>query len=129
MLLVEKRIRALRAQGLSIREIARELGLSRMRVQRVLASSPAVPLVPADGDSASVAGDPVVSLLTDADLARLGVSRAVMAAGELDALTRYRMLGLPAGSAAGEAARTLFDHGRGGQAWDAWLHAGGEPVS
>jgi hypothetical protein len=35
------------------------------------------------------------------------------------ALDRYRMFGLPAGSAAGEAARRLFDHGRGAVPFDA----------
>lgn len=67
-------------------------------------------------------------------MARLGVSAAGVAAG-LGAMERFRVLGLPAGSAAGDAARALFDHGHGGEAWSGWLNAGegwvptpGEPL-
>jgi len=35
---------------------------------------------------------------------------------------RYRVMGLPVGSAAGDAARALFDHGRGSNAFTAWMH-------
>jgi hypothetical protein len=31
-------------------------------------------------------------------------------------------MGLPVGSAAGDAARALFDHGRGSNAFTAWMH-------
>ena len=79
--MVEQRIRAMRAEGFSVREIARELGLSRMKVHRSLASSRPVAAVPAD---------PILALLTEADLAHLGVSAADVA-DTLDALQRYRM--------------------------------------
>jgi hypothetical protein len=119
--LVEQGIRALRAEGFSVREIARELGLSRMKVHRVLMASAAAaadepPPVPVVSD------DPILALLTEADMAWLGVSAADAAAG-LDPLQRYRMLGLPAGSKAGDAARKLGDHGRAGDAFAVWLHA------
>ena len=56
--------------------------------------------------------DPILALLTEADVAVLGVSAGDVAA-ELSALVRFRLMGLPAGSAAaGNAARALFDHGR-----------------
>jgi hypothetical protein len=71
--------------------------------------------------------DPVLALLTEVDLEHLGVSAAEVAGG-LTALDRYRIMGLPPDSAAGDAARGLFDHGRGGDAWTAWLHAGRSPV-
>ena len=62
---MENKIRALRAEGLSVREIARELGLSRMRVHRVLSASAPVPSVPAITTSVNIgADDPVLSLLT-----------------------------------------------------------------
>jgi hypothetical protein len=66
----------MKAEGFSIREIARELGLSRIRVHRVLSASPPT-------DCTAISGDPILSLLTDADLAHLGLSAADVAAGEL----------------------------------------------
>ncbi len=69
-----------------------------------------------------VPADPVLSLLTAGDVEHLGVS-ATDVVGGLTPLDRYRVLGLPAGTA-GDAARALFDHGRGAEAWHAWLHAG-----
>jgi Homeodomain-like domain len=114
--LVEQQIRALKAEGFSVREIARELGLSRMKVHRVLAAPPAT-AVPVSAElsesgQSHVAPDPILSLLTEADMAHLHVEAADVAAG-LDALTRYRMMGLPPGSAAGDAARALFDSSSG----------------
>jgi Helix-turn-helix domain of resolvase len=117
MVAVEHQIRAMRAEGFSVREIARELGLSRMKVHRKLIASPAVP-VPADS---------VLAVLTEPDRAHLGVTAGAVAGG-LSKLDRYRMLGLPQGSAAGDAARRLFDHGRGGDAWGAWLDAGTDAI-
>ncbi len=68
--------------------------------------------------------DPIVALLTEADLA-YGVD---VAAG-LSALQRYRLMGLPVGSAAGDAVRLLFDHGRNTAAFNEWVFLGaGEPV-
>ncbi|WP_423203333.1 helix-turn-helix domain-containing protein, partial [Mycobacterium kubicae] len=63
--------------GLSIREIARELGLSRMKVHRMLASSAALPPVPAAG----LPGWPWQSDLAPGgrlDLAPVGWSRGVV---------------------------------------------------
>jgi hypothetical protein len=75
---VEQQIRAMSAEGFSVREIARELGLSRMRVHRMLTASPSVPAVPS---SAAADGDPVVALLTPADLACLGVTAGDVVCG------------------------------------------------
>jgi DNA-binding CsgD family transcriptional regulator len=107
----------MKAEGFSVREIARELGLSRMKVHRALSASPAAPAADA---VPAVSDDPIMSLLTEADLECLGVSAADLVVG-LSALDKYRCLGLS--SAAGERARALFDHGRGRDAWSRWLHA------
>lgn len=64
--------------------------------------------------------DPIVELLTPADMEHLGVS-AADAGGELSMLDKYRILGLPP-SEAGHAARQLFDHGRGADAFHQRLH-------
>ena len=104
----------MRDEGFSVREIARELGLSRMKVHRVLMASPTVP---------SVSDDPLVALLTEADVAHLGLSAADVAGG-LNALQRYRMLGLPTGSAAGDAVRALAYRRGGEDGFGAWLHTG-----
>jgi transcriptional regulator with XRE-family HTH domain len=89
---MEQRIRAMRAEGFSIREIARELGVSRMRVHRVLMSqqSPAVPTAAVAGSTSVV--DAVVGPLSERDLDWLGLS-AAEAAGGLSALDRYRLTG------------------------------------
>jgi hypothetical protein len=71
----------------------------------------------------AVRDDPIVALLSESDMARLAVS-ARDVAGRLSVLDRYRLFGLPAGSAAGDAARALFDHGRGADTWGEWLHDG-----
>ncbi len=122
---MEERIRALSAEGLSIRQIARQLGINRGRVQRMLAASPP----PARSGSTVVAldSDPITSLLTAAEWARLGVSGG--GARGLNVLERYRLMGLPVGSAAGDAVRLLFDHGRNTAAFDEWVFLGaGESV-
>ena len=116
---MEERIRALSAEGLSIRQIAAELRINRGKVHRVLAAS-------TDASSGSAVAavdtvDPILLLLTEADSAHLGFSADDVAAG-LSMLERYRVLGLPSGSAAGEAARALFDHGRGEDAFSDWLY-------
>ncbi|ASW90734.1 hypothetical protein A5626_08330 [Mycobacterium marseillense] len=67
--------------------------------------------------------DPILSLLSSDDLAHLGVTPADVAGG-LNTLERYRFLSLPAGSAAGDAARRLFDHGRGEDAFTECVYAG-----
>jgi hypothetical protein len=66
-------------------------------------------------------GDPVLALLTPADLTWLGVTAAEVEAGRLGALRRYRFLGLR--SPAGAAARVLFDSGRGSDRFSEWCHA------
>jgi hypothetical protein len=54
---------------------------------------------------------------------------AAEVAGGVAVLDRYRILGLPAGSKAGDACRRLFDAGRGEAVFTAWLYEGaGEPV-
>jgi hypothetical protein len=45
-------------------------------------------------------------------------------AAELSTSDRFRFMGLPAGSAASDAARKLFDHGRGEEAFTRWIHVG-----
>jgi lambda repressor-like predicted transcriptional regulator len=113
----------LRAEGYSFRAIAKRLGMSLGAVQRALQRAEKAPAV--TPSSVAAGGDPVVALLTNDDLAHLGVS----AGDVLNALDRYRFLGLPEGSAAGDAARRLFDHGRNDAAFTAWLYEGaGEPV-
>jgi orotate phosphoribosyltransferase-like protein len=59
---VENRIHALHAEGFSIREIARELHLSRMKVHRVLMAS--ADDMTNSPSSPAVADDPVLSLLS-----------------------------------------------------------------
>jgi hypothetical protein len=108
----DRRVAALLDDGVSYRQVAALLGMSLGAVQR--AARRARGLLPA---SRAAVADPIVELLTFADMAHLRVS----ARGELSMLDRYRMLGLPEGSAAGDAARALFDHGRGGEALDRWM--------
>lgn len=123
---MEERIRALSAQGLTGRQIARQLGINRGRVQRLLAASPP----PARSGSTVVAldADPITSLLTAAEWGRLGVS-GDGGGRVLNALERHRLMGLPVGSAAGDAVRLLFDHGRNTAAFNEWVFLGaGEPV-
>jgi transcriptional regulator with XRE-family HTH domain len=111
------------SRGESVRQIAAAMELSKSYVHKILARLRSVPDQPV-GDGCS---DPIVALLTEQDLAHLGVSAADVSSG-LSALERYRILGLPAGSAARDAARELFDHGRGGDAWRQWMDAGPDPV-
>ena len=115
----EQRICAMRAEGFSVGR-SPGVGFVADEGAPVLMASPAIAAV------AAVPADPIVALLTEADMAHLGSAGDVV--GGLTALERYRVLCLPAGSAAGDAARALFDHGRGGDAWREWLHAGQEPV-
>jgi hypothetical protein len=66
---------------------------------------------------------------TEHDVAVPGLSAAEVSRG-LSVLERYRIMGLPPESAAGDAARRLFNHGRGGDAWTVWLRAGSaEPAA
>jgi hypothetical protein len=109
------------SRGESVRQIAAAMELSKSYVHKILARLRSAPDQPG-GDGCS---DPIVVLLTEQDLAHLGVSDADVSNG-LSALERYRILGLPAGSAAGDAGRTLFDHGRGGDGWAQWLAAGAD---
>lgn len=97
-------------------------------VQRALdrvekAASPSAVVV---ADDAGESDDPILSLLTPLDVKRLGVTAEDAARG-LSPLDRYRVLGLP--SAAGAAARELFDSGRGQAAFTSWLRPAGEVVS
>lgn len=112
----DRRVAAFLHDGVSYRQVAASLGMSLGAVQRAARR--------ARESSASrvVVTDPVLELLTPADMARLGVSAADVAAGELSMVDRYRVLGLPETSEAGRAARDLFDHGRGGEAFTAWMH-------
>jgi hypothetical protein len=119
--LVKQQIRALKAEGFSVREIARELGLSRMKVHRMLAALPPADIGNSPNIETAVPADPTVALLTEADMAWLRVSAAEVSRG-LNALERYRIMGLPAGSAAGDEARALFDSGRGEEAFIRWLY-------
>jgi hypothetical protein len=118
--LQDRRVAALLDEGVSYRQVAAQLGMSLGGVQR--AARRARELLA----SRAAVADPIVELLTPADLARLGVSAADVAAGEseLSMLDRYRFLGLPQASAAGEAARDLFDHGRGTGPFAKWMHIG-----
>ncbi|OBF18010.1 hypothetical protein A5725_20040 [Mycobacterium kubicae] len=59
----------------------------------------------------------ILRLLTERDLKRLKVSPAEVSRG-LSALDKYRVLALL--SPAGDAARGLFDHGRGCKAFSRW---------
>ena len=88
--------------GLSFRQVAALLGCRwgrcsgrrhRVRQARVSAELTEVP------------ADPVLSLLTAGDVEHLGVS-ATDVVGGLTPLDRYRVLGLPAGTA-GDAARAV----------------------
>jgi hypothetical protein len=110
------------SRGESVRQIAAAMELSKSYVHKILARLRSVPDQPV-GDGC---GDPIVALLTDADLAHVGVSAADVSSG-LSALERYRIMGLR--SAAGDAARELLDHGRGGDAWAQWLAAGADAAA
>jgi DNA-binding CsgD family transcriptional regulator len=120
---VDRRALALIEDGVSYRQVAKTLGLSVPGVQRAVKRARVAAGVGAPGG-----GDPIISLLTSEDMAELGVSAADVAAG-LNPLQRYRVMYLRP-SAAGDAARELFDHGRGGEAWGAWVRANAdaEPV-
>ena len=112
------------SRGESVRQIAAAIELSKSYVHKILARLRSVPDQPV-GDGC---GDPILVLLTDQDLAHLGVSDADVSNG-LSALERYRILGLPAGSAAGDAGRALFDHAHGGDGWAQWLAAGADTAA
>jgi lambda repressor-like predicted transcriptional regulator len=107
---MEQQIRALKAEGSSVREIARELGLSRMKVHRILMASPPVPAVGA------VPADPILAEQTREYLERHGVSAAEAAAhlgvpvdsvegGLLNELEWYRLQALAVSPAARAQAR------------------------
>jgi hypothetical protein len=101
--LQDRRVAALLDDGVSYRRVAALLGMSLGEVQRAARRARELLAL-----RVAVA-DPIVELL---------------APGELSMLDRYRFLGLPATSEAGRAARDLFDHGRGGEAFDAWMRVG-----
>lgn len=109
--LQDRRVAALLGEGVSFRQVAALLGLPLGVVQRSARQARA--LTP----SRVATADPIGALLSPADLEHLGVS----AVDGLSMLDKYRFLGLPEGSAAGEAARRLFDHGRGSDAITAWM--------
>ncbi|MCV7309032.1 helix-turn-helix domain-containing protein [Mycobacterium paraffinicum] len=112
--LQDRQVAALLDDGVPYRQVAAQLGLSLGAVQR------AEKRYRAAADTVeSESSDPVLSLLTQADMRRLGIAEL----GELDALVRFRFLSLPVGSGAGDAARALFDHGRGSEAFAEWCWA------
>jgi DNA-binding Lrp family transcriptional regulator len=114
---VEEQIRALSAQGKSIRDIERELGIDRGKVWRVLkklkklsAPAPAVPVVePKSSVTARNLADD--SELTSADLDMLDLSPGDLAR-VLNPLERYRTQRAPAvfGERGAEALRRLQAH-------------------
>lgn len=96
----------------SYRQVADYLGLSLVAVQRAeKRHKAAAQTVEVDVD------DPIVSLLTDADMKCLHMTPYDVS---LDTLQRCRFLSLPPDSAAGQAARGLFDHGRGLEVFAVW---------
>lgn len=113
--LQDRRVAALLGDGVSFRQVAALLGLSLGAVQRAARRARSA------RSAGSATDDPILESLAPAEAAYLGLSAEVVAAGELSRLDRYRILSLPAGSAAGDAAREMFDHGRGGEAFDAWM--------
>ncbi|EJO88055.1 hypothetical protein MCOL_V214034 [Mycobacterium colombiense CECT 3035] len=118
-------IARLREQCVSFRGIAERLGCSLGSVQKAVgrinrrsASAPSAPVV-----SVSSPADPILRLLSPDDLCRLGMTAQEVERG-LDSLTRYRFLGLPEGSLAGDRARALFDHGRNAEEFTVWMEGG-----
>lgn len=96
---------------MSYRQVAAHLGMSLAGVQRAEKRY-------RQGSPAEVGSvDPVVSLLTGPEMTRLHITPYDIG---VDALTRWRFLGLGADSAAGQAARAMFDHGRGGEVFAQW---------
>jgi transcriptional regulator with XRE-family HTH domain len=90
---MEERIRALRSEGLSIREVARELGINRGKVHRVLMAEPSPAAAPA---ASAQPADAVLGPLSERDLEWLGLS-VDEATGGLNELNRYRLRGRRAG--------------------------------
>ncbi|OBF70498.1 hypothetical protein A5750_23285 [Mycobacterium sp. 852002-51613_SCH5001154] len=116
----DREVAELRAEGYTFRRIAETLGRSLGSVQRSWRRAQ-VQKAADGGDGVAAADDPILYLLTSDDLAWLRVMPSEVAIG-LSALERYRFLGLPAGSAAGDAARAMFDHGRGEAAFTEWVY-------
>lgn len=123
MMLRDAEIARLRGEGVSFREIARRCGCSLGSVQKAVArinkrwASSAATAV---HDESARSTDPILRLLTAEDMQRLKVTAEEVSLG-LSPLDRYRILGLPQGSGAGDAARVLFDHGRNAEVFDAWM--------
>ncbi len=109
-------------EGMSFRGVAALLGMSLGAVQRAATRARKAAV---SAELAAVPSDPVLSLLSPDDVKRLGVTAADVAGG-LSKLARYRTLGLPRGSAAGAAARRLWDRQEG---WREWLGAGSVPAA